>query len=53
METAREIECIDRKIGKIKHMRNVFNTNTKLSVENMTVDEALVYMAILNKNFWR
>lgn len=50
-ETVREIASIDEKIRKIKHSRNIFNTTTLLPEENITLDEALVLMAMLNKNY--
>ena len=36
---------------KIKHARNVFNTTTYLPDEQMTIDEALIMMAVLNNNY--
>ena len=49
--TVREIDCIDEKIRKIKHSRNIFNTTTLLPEETITLDEALVLMSMLNKNY--
>ena len=51
MATIKESEMIDEKIRKIKHARNIFNTLTYLPNETITLDEALVLMAMLNKNY--
>lgn len=51
METIKEVDCINEKIRKIKHSRNIFNTTTLLPEEDITLDEALVQMAMLNKNY--
>lgn len=48
---AEEIRKIDEQIRKVKHARNVFNVETVLPGETITVDEALVWMAMLNKNY--
>ena len=50
-DTVNEIKMIDEKIMKIKHARNVFNTTTYLPDEQMTIDEALIMMAVLNNNY--
>lgn len=50
-DTVNEIKMIDEKILKIKHARNVFNTTTYLPDEQMTIDEALIMMAVLNNNY--
>lgn len=50
-DTFNDIKKIDEKIRKIKHARNVFNTTTTLPDEQMTIDEALIMMAMLNNNY--
>ena len=50
-DTVNEIKMIDEKIMKIKHARNVFNTTTYLPDEQMTIDETLIMMAVLNNNY--
>lgn len=49
--TVAEINEIDKKIIKIKHARNIFNTKTSLPDETMTLDEALILMSMLNNNY--
>lgn len=49
--TVEKIAEIDAKIMKIKHARNIFNTTTVLEGTEMTVDEALMRMAMLNANY--
>lgn len=49
--TVKEIHKVDESIRKIKHARNIFNTTTFLPEEDITVDEALILMAMLNKNY--
>ena len=51
MGTIKEIDMIDQKIRAIKHAKNVFNTLTYIPEEKITMDEALVLMAMLNKNY--
>lgn len=48
-ETQDRIAEIDEKIRKIKHAINIFNTTTILPEVKITIDEALVYMAQLNR----
>lgn len=50
-EIVNEIQEIDKKIRKIKHARNIFNTVTSLPEEDITLDEALILMAMLNNNY--
>lgn len=50
-ETVHEIEKIDERIRRIRHARNIFNTTTFLPDEKITVDEALILMSMLNKNY--
>ena len=38
MEAIKEIDCINEKIRKIKHSRNIFNTTTLLPEEDITLD---------------
>lgn len=51
--TVEEIKQIEEKIIKIKHQRNLFNTTTVLPETEMTIDEALVKMAVLNREYSR
>ena len=51
--TVEEIKKIEEKIIKIKHQRNLFNANTVLPETEMTIDEALVKMAVLNREYPR
>ena len=46
--TQEMLEQIDEEVRKLKHALNMLNTGTRLEHFNMTVDEALVYMAQLN-----
>ncbi len=48
-KTSGRIMEIDAKIRKIKHCINCFNTTAVLPDLNMTIDEALVKMAQLNR----
>ena len=50
-ETVHEIEKMDERMRKIKHARNIFNTTTFLPDEKITIDEALILMSVLNKNY--
>lgn len=49
--TVDEIKGIDEKMRKIKHARNIFNTTTYLPDEDITLDEALILMSMLNNNY--
>lgn len=40
---------IDRKVLKIKHALNIFNCTTKVPETGKTIDEVLVYMAMLEQ----
>ena len=51
--TVEKIEEIENKILKIKHAKNLFNANTKIDGTELTIDAALIRMAILNKNYKR
>lgn len=51
--TVEEIKQIEEKIIKIKHQRNLFNATTVLPETEMTIDEALVKMAVLNREYSR
>lgn len=51
MGAVNEIESLDRKIMKIQHAKNVFNSTTTLTGMDLTIDEALVRMAHLNKMY--
>ena len=51
--TVEEIKQIEEKIIKIKHQRNLFNVTTVLPDTEMTIDEALVKMAVLNREYSR
>lgn len=51
--TQAKIDAIDAKIVKIKHGLNLFNTRTVLKGLDMTIDEALVEMAQLNRKKYR
>lgn len=48
-KTRSEVEALMSKIRNIKHAINVFNTTMVLEKAGMTIDEALVYMAMLTK----
>lgn len=48
-ETQSKIEEIDKKVRIIKHALNCFNTTTVLEEVGITIDEALVEMAQLNR----
>ena len=52
-ETQAKVESISEQIRKLKHALNVMNTTRKLEHFDMTIDEALVYMAQLNKRMAR
>lgn len=43
-ETAAKYDEIERKIRKIKHALNVFNSTTKVDGFDMTIDEMLVFL---------
>lgn len=45
-----EISEIDTRVRKIKHALNVFNCTTEVPGFDMTIDEALVYMAQLSSD---
>lgn len=47
--TAQKLEELDNRIRKIKHRINVFNVTTVLPNLDLTIDEALVKMAQLNR----
>lgn len=49
-DTRKKIRDLEVKICKLKHAINVFNTTTTLEDSGMTVDEALVHMAMLTKD---
>lgn len=49
--TVEKIAEIEKQIMKIKHARNMFNATTMLNGTEMTVDEALIRMAVLNKTY--
>lgn len=51
--TVEEIKQIEEKIIKIKHQRNLFNATTVLPETELTIDEALIKMAILNREYSR
>lgn len=48
-ETQEKIDAIDKKVRMIKHALNQFNTTTVLEGVGITIDEALVEMAQLNR----
>lgn len=48
-QTLAEIEAVNRKIRKIKHAINVFNSTTLVEGFDMTIDELLVYLPQLNE----
>ena len=48
-ETETKLMEIDEQVRKLKHALNKMNSTTKLKNFDMTIDEALVYMAQLNK----
>lgn len=52
-ETVEKIEEIEKQILKIKHARNLFNAQTILDGTDLTIDVALIRMAILNQNYRR
>lgn len=43
-ETASKLDEIDRKVRKIKHALNVFNSTTVVDGFDMTIDEVLVFL---------
>ena len=43
-ETAEKLDEIDRKVRKIKHALNVFNSTTVVDGFDMTIDEMLVFL---------
>lgn len=45
-----ELDQIDRQILKIKHAVNLFNVQTKIPGFDLTIDQALVYMAQLSNS---
>lgn len=47
-DVSQKISDINSRIRRIKHGINLLNTSTKLNNFDMTIDEALVYMAQLN-----
>lgn len=49
-ETTAKMQEIDRKICRIKHAVNVFNTTTVLEKQGITIDEALVKMAQMTQS---
>lgn len=51
--TVEKIEEIEKQILKIKHARNLFNSITVLNGTDLTIDVALIRMAILNQNYRR
>lgn len=48
-EISAKLEELDRKICVIKHAINLFNVNTRLQDFDMTIDQALVYLAQLSR----
>ena len=48
-DTQDKIDSIEKRIRKIKHAINVFNTTHKIPGFDMTVDEALVYIPQLSE----
>ena len=51
-ETQKNIEVLQKKIIKIKHSLNIFNTSTILPGFDITIDQALVYMPFLTKRIY-
>lgn len=49
--TVKDINEINEKILKIKHARNKFNVETLLPDIGLTIDQALIKMAILNREY--
>ena len=48
-ETQKKIQEIERKIHKIKHSINIFNTTQVIQEFNMTIDQMLIYIPQLKK----
>ena len=48
-KTAQELENIEAQVRIIKHALNIFNSTTILDNLGITIDEALVKMALLNQ----
>ena len=49
-DTQRKIADIDDRVMALRHAINMFNTTTPLPGLNMTIDQALVRMAMLNEH---
>ena len=51
MEMKAQMEEVEAKIRKLKHILNVFNSTTVVPEFNMTIDEILVYIPQLSKRY--
>lgn len=49
INTQAAIDALEKKIRKVKHAINVFNTTTVISEQGITIDEALVLIPQLTK----
>lgn len=49
INTQAAIDTLEKKIRKVKHAINVFNTTTKLPEQGITIDEALILIPQLTK----
>lgn len=49
METRKQIYEINRKIRRVKHALNIFNSTTVVPGLEMTIDEVLIYLPQLTK----
>lgn len=47
IETKNKINDLEKKVIKLKHAINLFNTSTFIDELNMTIDEVLIYMSML------
>lgn len=47
-KSMKDVEVLNRKMISIRHARNIFNSETEIK-PGMTIDEALIKMAMLNK----
>ena len=52
-DTRAKLEVVEKKIRKVKHAINVFNTTTVVPGFNMTIDELLIYIPQLSFNKYR
>lgn len=49
INTQAAIDALEKKIRKVKHAINMFNTTTKLPEQGITIDEALILIPQLTK----